>query len=185
MIWFFFFFDEEWKDVAGYNGYYQVSDCGNVRSVDKLIQCYNGKKYFRKGRILKFFTGGTSKYLEVQLSKNNQTKKYLVHRLVADAFLKCPHKNLEVNHIDGNIYNNSSSNLEYISHLENIRHAIKNGLTSQNGENSVRAKLTNVQANCIRCMHWKWKIKQNAIAQIYDVSKQTICDIVNNKSYRK
>lgn len=184
-MFFFFFCDIEiWCDIEGYVGFYQVSNMGRIRSLDKTITRNDGKLYFRKGRILQPFYGKTSKYLQVQLSIRNKVKKYLIHRLVASHFIENRNETLEVNHIDGNIYNNHVSNLEYITHLDNIHHAINTGLTQQNGEHSVLAKLSNKQANCIRCLCFNFKIKQKVIARLFNVSKQTINSIVNFKTYK-
>lgn len=180
----FFFFDniEEWRDIAGYEDMYQVSSLGNIRSVSRTIMRKDNRIYFCKGKVLAFFTGTTTPYLEVQLSKENCPSKYLVHRVVAQAFLKNYSSILEVNHKNGNTYDNRVCNLEMVTHLENIHHAIKSGLTCQKGGNSVRALLSNEQAEYVR-MLVLCGAKQNKIAQRLGVSKQTINNIVHYKTY--
>lgn len=104
--------NEVWKDIAGYEGLYQVSNLGRVK---------------RDGRIktLSVDRGG---YLYVWLSKHSKMKCLKVHRLVADAFIENPNGKRTVNHIDGNKKNNQVDNLEWATHSENIIHANKTGL---------------------------------------------------------
>lgn len=107
----------------------------------------------------------------------------MVHRLVAQAFLELDiNSDMEVNHIDGNRYNNCVTNLEVITHQQNIDHSIRMGLKNDYGEKSSNAKLTNQQAKEIR-EAWKQGMMQKDLAKKYGVSKQTICRIVNNKVY--
>lgn len=103
---------EVWKDIKGYEGIYQVSNYSRVRS-------------FRKGtdRIMAQ-TSGTWGYLVVNIDKTPK----LVHRLVAEAFIPNPENKIEVNHINGDKFDNLISNLEWATPSENIRHAIATGL---------------------------------------------------------
>lgn len=110
---------ETWKDIEGYNGVYQVSDYGNVRSTDH----YDCNKRNRiAGRTLKPGRKNNG-YLQVTLSDNfGEVKRYYVHRLVMNAFVgKCP-EGYEVNHIDEDKENNALCNLEYVSHKENVNY---------------------------------------------------------------
>ena len=116
---------ERWKDIKGYEGLYKVSDCGRIKSLKKKVGFY-----FRKEIILcncKQQRG----YLAVNLSKNGKAKRFLVHRLVATAFIDNPKKLKQINHIDGNKNNNSINNLEWCTASENISHAFKLGLNHQ------------------------------------------------------
>jgi hypothetical protein len=109
---------ETWKDIKCYEGLYQVSNLGRVRSLPRKL-C--------KGTILKARDNGYG-YLTVGLSKNNNTVRYKVHRLVAQTFLPNIHHYDDVNHKDGNKYNNSTTNLEWCSRSYNMKHAYKMGL---------------------------------------------------------
>lgn len=100
-----------WKDVKDYEGLYQVSDDGRVRRI------YDTKP----PRILK---GRPGLYPTVSLSKNCQKKSFNVHRLVAETYLDQPVETTEVNHKDGNKWNNDISNLEWVTQKENMDHAI-------------------------------------------------------------
>lgn len=113
--------EEIWKDVVGYEGYYQVSNLGRVRSLDKEVNCLKGQKRIAKGKVLKLipYTNG---YLSVRLSADNAQKKVLVHRLVAIAFLPNPNELPEVNHKDEVRTNNCLDNLEWCDRSYNVHY---------------------------------------------------------------
>lgn len=116
--------EEIWKDVIGYEGFYQVSSFGQVRSLSRTAKVLSGAKRLVRERILK---QTNTIYRTVHLSKNNVTDVMLVHRLVATAFIPNPENKRCVNHKDGNKYNNYASNLEWATDKENNTHAILNG----------------------------------------------------------
>lgn len=120
---------EEWKDIEGYEGLYQVSDQGNVKSLARKRNNSKGS-YTQKERILKQ-SNTTTGYKKVELVKNGQKKSLRVHRLVAQAFIPNPENKPEVNHIDGNKTNNFVSNLEWVTSSENTTHAYTAKLSSQ------------------------------------------------------
>lgn len=176
---------EEWRDIPGFEGYYQASSFGRIRSIDRFVSKCDGKVQFWKGRVLCNFQGTTCNYKSVQFSKDNVSTKHLVHRLIAKTFLGLDdYSEFEVNHIDGNRNNNHVCNLELVTHQENIDHSVRTGLKRDYGEKHVHAKLTNQQAAEIRKM-WCNGMKQKDIALLYGVHKQTICSIVNHKTYIK
>lgn len=105
---------EEWKDIQGYEGVYQVSDLGRIKSLPR-----NGT--VKTERILKNFEA--SGYLQVALQYHGVVKWEKVHRLVAKAFIPNTDNKREVNHIDGNKKNNSVNNLEWVTTSENILHS--------------------------------------------------------------
>ena len=119
--------EEIWKPVVGYEGLYEVSNQGRVRSLDRSVHnsgIYSEKKEFiKKGRILKLRTskskGLKTGYFRVCLTKNNEYKNLCVHKLVAKAFISNPENKPCVDHIDTNIENNNVDNLRWVTHKEN------------------------------------------------------------------
>ena len=118
---------EVWKDINGYEGLYQISNYGNVRSLDRYVNGNNGSKALKKGIVLKKQITNKG-YYDVGLYKNGKAKYLLVHRLVAEHFIPNPENKRTVNHKDGNKLNNHVSNLEWVTHSENQIHAFNNGL---------------------------------------------------------
>ena len=117
---------EEWKDIKGYEGIYQVSSYGRIKSLPRGKQ-FGNRYYIMKEKILSYNNNGRG-YLQVCLTKDKKSKKKLVHRLVAEAFLRKIEGKEYVNHIDGNKSNNRVDNLEWCTRSENQTHAYKNGL---------------------------------------------------------
>lgn len=111
---------EIWKDIIGYEGHYQISNLGRVKSF---------KKNKSSGIVMKPYDNNRG-YLLVDLMKNGVRERYLIHRLVAQYFIhnKEPEVNTIVNHIDGNKINNLISNLEWTTQQYNCIHAFNNGL---------------------------------------------------------
>lgn len=124
---------EIWRDVVGYEGIYEVSNKGRVRThKDKVSWSKRYKKWRQwKQRYLKDKTPN-GRDVRVNLWKNGKPKDFLVHRLVAFAFIPAIKGKECINHIDGNPKNNKVENLEWCNHLENNRHAFENDLMSTN-----------------------------------------------------
>lgn len=113
---------EEWRDIEGYEGLYQVSNLGRVRSLDRLVNNHSGLKRSIKGHVLKDTLCNNRGHRKIEIQKNKKRRSFLVHRLVALAFLPNPKKKSEVNHIDANVENNNVSNLEWVTPEENREH---------------------------------------------------------------
>ena len=119
--------EEIWKDVCGFEGKYQVSNLGNVKSLN----------YGRTGKE-KLLSPSKDKdgYLYVNLYKNREHKIYKVHRLVLMAFNPCENSHeLQVNHIDENKENNNLSNLEWVTHQSNCNHGTRIARISEKNTN--------------------------------------------------
>lgn len=117
-------FTEVWRPVKGYEGLYEVSNLGNVRSLDRHVKI--GKGYgLLKGKPMKTFTNSTG-YLRVGLCKDNKDKKYLVHRLVADAFCENPDRERfnVVDHINTDTLDNRAINLRWCDTAGNLANPI-------------------------------------------------------------
>ena len=125
--------DEVWKDIEGYEGLYQVSTCGNIKSLAKPRKNGNGRCYIQKEKLLKQSFTSTG-YKKVELYKDGKRKSFKVHRLVAIAFIPNPDNKPEVNHIDGNKINNNIDNLEWVTSSENTIHAYETGLSPNKKE---------------------------------------------------
>ena len=121
---------EQWRDIDGFEGMYQVSDRGRVRSVERTVKMNRGGVEYdmhHKGRVL--HTAVTKDgYVTVHLTKCSKPYSFRVHRLVALAYIPNPDDMPEVNHKDGVKTNNTPSNLEWCTKSHNIRHAFKHGL---------------------------------------------------------
>ena len=120
-----------WKPVVGYEGRYEVSNKGNIRSLDIYVNCRNGAKRLYKGRV-KPLRKNNRGYVTVALCRDNKTTSFLLHRIVAEAFVPNIENKTQVNHIDGNIDNNNAYKLEWVTDDENKKHsAIENGGTQR------------------------------------------------------
>lgn len=174
MVDFFDEFENEiWKDIPEYEGMYQVSNFGRIRSVDRIDNI--GRK--QKGQIIKSLSHDLG-YQRVKLSKDGKLKNYLVHRLVAQAFLMLKGKAGEVNHKDGNKQNNHVDNLEWVTRSDNILHAFRTGITVR--------KLDVEAVNFIRRNYKRNHKKYGAIplAERFGVTPQTIHNVMANRNHK-
>ena len=113
---------EVWKDIQGYDGLFQISNLGNVKRKQKTYFCCNNTKRVLKERLI---VGDIARgYKRVELWHNRNHKKYMVHRLVAKAFIPNPENKPEIDHIDGNPLNNMVENLMWCTHRENLNNPI-------------------------------------------------------------
>lgn len=112
---------ETWREIPGYEGAYEVSDLGRVRSLDRVSS--HGRRL--RGRVLKQIR--RSGYLSVGLHLNGDPTLYLVHRLVLTAFAGPPARGMEARHLDGDASNNAASNLVWGTTRENIRDQLRHG----------------------------------------------------------
>lgn len=120
-----------WKDIPGYEGIYQASNFGEIRTVEgKTTHSKRHGKRVWKSRVLKSRGENRVTGKRVSLWKNGKRKDFLVARLVATTFLGVPPEGFTVNHKDGNRLNNRIENLEWLSLADNIRHGFDTGLYS-------------------------------------------------------
>lgn len=174
--------NEIWKDVVGYEGSYQISNHGNVRSVDRYITYPDGHRQFVKGKDSLFINENTCGY---QFAKLKNKTKY-IHIMVAEAFVDGWFEGAEVNHKDLNKHNNVASNLEWITHSENQKHQYN--LYHPNREQKVckicGAKVSGVKVrHCPECekkiRREGWQSKEELAEEILKYSIEEIGRIHN------
>lgn len=153
---------ETWEDIKDYEGYYKISNTGEVINVKTkkqlVIQCGD-------------------RYKQLILSKDGKSRKEYIHRLIAMAFIPNEYNKRCVNHKDGDKFNNDISNLEWVTHSENNKHAMNTGLNqAPRGHDQNFSKLTNekVMEICKRLELFELPID---ICVDYNVSSRTIYDI--------
>lgn len=172
---------EIWKSITGYEGLYQVSNLGNVKSLERQHRSgFNGNGITkRKERLLKKVKDKDG-YLCVSLSKESKVKTMKVHRLVALAFVPNPDNKNQVNHKDALKYNNIYSNLEWNTNKENINHAILKGLIKRNPNiesNRLNGMKTAKRIKAFCCLSNKlvWECQSITSASIkYNIDKRSI-----------
>jgi hypothetical protein len=131
---------EIWKDINEFNNEYQISNLGRIRSKEAVIIRSNGSPYKRESKILK--PALDKGYLKGAVCVNKKMISYKIHKLVANYFVDGKKDGLEVNHINGVKSDNNSQNLEWVTHSENIIHAVKIGLLPvTRGSQRVQAKM--------------------------------------------
>jgi hypothetical protein len=140
---------EVWKDVSGFEGAYQVSNRGRVKSLERVVKSRWAKGCTYHEKMLSLKT--KNRYCKVVLRLNGELKNALIHRLVAQAFIPNPKNLPEVNHIDGDTNNNAADNLEWCNASQNAHHALALGLRkSVKGDKHGKSKITEKQAREIK-----------------------------------
>ena len=178
---------EVWRGIADYEEYYQVSNFGRIRSLDRVGD--NGRVY--KG-VTRALSDNGKGYLHVELKLKGKGKSLYVHRAVATAFLPNPENKPEVNHKDLNTSNNCVTNLEWVTRAENMQHSamfgnrVWNGILPPKlkGESNPCSKLTDLQVVEIRKKFKPRVYTRKMLAEEYNVKETTIKDVVTRKSWK-
>lgn len=173
-----------WKDVPSYEGYYQVSSCGLIKSISRVVKYRENHSGLRKERILKLnVTKSGYVHAVICIDKVNKTVK--VHRLVALAFIPNPENKPCVNHINGIKTDNRVENLEWCTYAENTQHAFKTKLKSGvKGEESHLSKLKTEDIMKIRLLYSEGCHSQNELGKMFNVSQSQIARIINNINWK-
>lgn len=171
---------EIFKQVNGFENLYEVSNFGRVKSLDKIVDKWDGKRLV-KSKILKPQLQNNG-YLSTTLYKELKPKTLSIHRLVAEAFIPNPENKKTVNHIDGNKLNNHLENLEWNTHKENHIHSKVNKLKAT-GSRVGTSLLTEEQVLEIRTYNTSIRGVTNELAKKYGVSRGCIQDIIYRKSW--
>lgn len=174
---------DKWRDVLGYEGVYQITCDGDMRSLDRMCpRTYRGPVRNKGKKLNPVIT--KDGYFRMGLYRNGRIKMWLVHRLVWMSFVGVIPDGLEVNHKDGNPKNNTLSNLEVVTKLENIRHAMKAGLLRPaRGERQGSAILTERQVRDIRKLSKTGK-SYDELALTFGVHSSNIRLIVKGRTWR-
>jgi len=170
---------EVWKDVKGYEGFYQVSNMGNVKSLKRTVPHPRSKVITYRERIMR--PSDTNGYKLLRLSRNGTSTHFLVHRLVAMHFLHNTKNSPEVNHIDYDRSNNKADNLEWCTSHENKQHSADKYRGSNNGTAILKeaqvVEIKSVLSNQQRPTYLE-------ISSRYGVSAACIQKIASNKIWR-
>lgn len=148
--------EEIWKDIKDYEGYYQISNLGNVRSIERTVKRITHSVKI-SSKLLKL-RKTSNDYFNIQLCKDSGCKSKLIHRLVAEAFIPNPENKPEVNHKDGNKANNNVLNLEWNTSKENSQHSYDSGLSigisginNKNSKSIIQLDMTGNTQNKFAC----------------------------------
>lgn len=173
---------EVWKAVQGYNGAYEVSTQGNVRSTDRFVNVWFGTRLIKGRQLLDWIL--PCGYKCVALCNHSKKNTLYIHRLVAFEFVDGYSDGLVVNHKDGDKLNNLVENLEWVTYSGNANHAFRTGLkVSQKGEAASAAKLKESEVLKIRDL-----LKHGAahidIAQMFNISYSVVSAIKTRRTWR-
>jgi|SRR5690606_20633361 len=162
---------EIWKDIIGFEDDYEISNLGSLRSKDRYVKHYKGGLRLYKGST-KNIRVNRYGYCRCNLKKDGVRYDFVIHRLVAEAFLPNPENKPQVNHKDGNKENNRLENLEWSTASENIVHAVKSRL--------INTKLTDKEAKEV----YNSDLSYRKLAKFFGVSNSIVYRIKNNIAYK-
>lgn len=185
--------DEVWKDIKDFEGIYQISNMGSVRSLDRI--CTSGRRL--KGKVLKV-SKNKGGYELIALRNGGKVANCTVHRLVAQMFIDNPGNKPHVNHIDGNKTNNKVDNLEWVTRSENQQHAYNTGLLinpMKGKKHSIETRMKMSEINKrrlsqkhhlskpVRCLNTKEVFKSTRdVERKYNIPHECISKCCRNKS---
>lgn len=178
---------EEWKSIPGYEGHYECSSFGRIRSIDRYVKAGANSKnkiQIKRGRILKQEICNSG-YFRLELKRDGFVKKFLVHRIVALCFIYNENKEKDcVNHKNGIKTDNRSDNLEWINRSENQKHAYSLGLQKR-AVGSQRGRVCKLNESVVFLIKKNLKSGEMCLnlAKKYNVNASTIYNIKNKKTW--
>lgn len=171
---------EEWRDIAGFEGLYQVSSLGRVKSCDRDVLMESGRRYRRRGTLLAFnIKKGKHPYRRVKLSKGGRACLLLVSRLVLEAFQRPPEAGEQACHCNGDPSDNRLENLRWDTAKGNQADKADHG-TSPVGERNNRAKITAEEVRLIRSHQGPL----SELAALYDISLKYLSNIRSRVTWK-
>lgn len=168
---------EFWRDIKGYEGLYQISNYGRVKSLERYVKHYKGGVRLKKEIILEPVI--VCGYFKVNLYKENILKQFSIHRLVAQAFIPNPDNLPEVNHKDENKQNNNATNLEWVNDKYNTNYGTRNKRVSDkmtNGKLSIPVLQYDLDGNFIK----EWP-SISEVRRLNNFHKYCIIQVCKNK----
>jgi hypothetical protein len=168
---------ETWKPVSGYDGLYEVSNLGRVRSYQNFGW---GRK--ENPKLISLYTSKRG-YVQACLCRNNKSIQKDVHRLVAEAFLTEPASGMQIDHINGIKSDNRLSNLEWVTPQENSLRAVAIGL-KPSGENHGSSKLTQNEVDEIRQLYATGKYSHRQLGEMFGISHGNVGKIVRYQLWK-
>lgn len=178
----------EWKWIEGYEGLYEISNEGNVRSYVKGI----GRWFKPHSLAPRTYRASTPRhpkqYLQIRL-KGDTTRIYkTIHRLVADAFVPNSLRLPVVHHVNGNKYDNRAANLQWVTYRENNIHALRTGLRRplpvRRGERARSAKLTESDVREIRRLHRDLGIGSRKLTRQFPINRSSVVKVLRGDSWK-
>ena len=179
---------EDWTDVGGYEGIYEVSSFGNIRSKSRIVAFKAGGKHKSYNRMFKgvYLKPGLDErgYRHISLARDGVSKTKKICGLVAKAFIRNPFHYPEVNHQDGDKTNDNISNLEWVTSSENKLHALRNGLKiPAKGVKIATAKLNDNKVREIRKLK-REGYSYSELSRLFGVAPETVFAVVTRITWK-
>jgi hypothetical protein len=179
--------EERWKDIIGYEGMYQVSDHGRIKTLPRKVKSAissSGYRTLTEKIHIPCDNGNGYKYVTIRID-GGKNKHVYIHRAVAEAFLCNCFDLPEVNHIDGVKSNNHVDNLEWCTRSDNVGHAHKTGLNySLKGESNPQSKLTEEKVRFIRESISSGEKTNKELSEMFGISNGYISNLVARKKWK-
>jgi hypothetical protein len=178
---------EQWRAIDGYEGFYEISNLGRIRSLDRKVKSSAGRTRIAYGKTLSPTDNGHG-YLIVPLVQNGKRKNHYVHRLVAEAFIRPMASKEVVNHLDHDTKNNTVQNLEITTQLENVRYSSHRMCHTRNYKIGRSGEKYICQIHKRGRTYYRVAIKQCRVWEIFDTLEEAVKrrgDVINGSEYFK